>query len=69
MHYQRHHKEAFLEEWDLMSDKERKIIANDVGNENRISKAFAKNVELLAEVKYQSAHHPQNDKFTFKYSY
>jgi hypothetical protein len=67
MHYWTLHKEAFLEEWDRMSNIERKIIADDVEHSSYMFKAFNTNVKMQAGAKYHSAAHPLNDKYTFQY--
>ena len=61
-------KRAFERVWDTLSNRERDIIAADVGQETQVGKWFNTTVAQTAKSRYESATYWMNDIETFKRS-
>ena len=61
-------KRAFERIWDTLGNRERDIIAGDVGSESELTKWFNSTVAQTAKSRYESAAYWMNDIETFKRS-
>ena len=66
IHYQKIAKRAFNRLWDTLSNRDRDIIASDVGQETQLAKWFNSTVAAEAKAKYESVGYWMNDPYSFK---
>ena len=60
-------KRAFERIWDTLGNRERDIIAGDVGGESELTKWFNSTVAQTTKSRYESDTYWLNDKATFMY--
>lgn len=68
-HYWLHNREAFFRVWEDMPSAFRTVVAEDIEHNSSLFKSFCSMVEKETNYNFNNSHHPQNNKYSFKYSY